>query len=97
MTPEHSPGTTSVAATLLQNIDRVARWLPVLEPLRSEVLTAVADIGHRFATDTLSSGVIEDFRANLGRLRSSPLRTLLLRRTSELSALCSTAAGRLGH
>jgi hypothetical protein len=86
---------TPLAATLLLNIDRVAHWLPVLEPLRSEVLTAVADIEHRFATDTLSRRVIEDFRANLGRLRSSPLRTLLLRRTSELNALCSTAAGRL--
>ena len=87
MTTASSSGTAVTRAeTLIQNIDRVAHWLPGYEPLRVELLTAVADMGHRLAADALSRSVILEVQVNVRRLRSSPLRTLLLRRRPDRDA-----------
>ncbi len=90
---EMAAGPPAAAGDLLQNIDRVVRWLPACESARTDLLAGVAEMERQLATTTLSRGLVLNFQVNVLRLRSSPLRTLLSRRVTQLGALCPHAAG----
>ena len=86
-----APIAAATAKTLLDDMDRVAGWLAGGERLKGDVRRGVTEMAQRLATDTLSKGVILSFQVNVLRLQSGPLRTLLLRRTGELCALCPSS------
>jgi hypothetical protein len=75
------------ASTLLEHIDQVIGWLPKREAPRQDLLRAVAQIGQRLASETLSRGEILNLQVHVLRLQGSPLRTLLNRRVAELGDL----------
>jgi hypothetical protein len=78
---------SSTTSTVLGQIAQLAGWLPKREGARADVLRMLPDIEQRVAAGRLSRGDLLTFHAHVGRLKGSPLRTLLYRRIAQLGEL----------
>lgn len=71
-------------SAVLAQITQIVGWLPKREAALVDVLRGLTTIEEHTACECLSSSDLLTFKAHVGRLTESPLRTLLKRRIGQL-------------